>query len=296
MNDYYTILEIITEVLNGANLNESFVSNISELNNIGKIKDVSYGLVRNYFIIKTIIADMVKSAPSDIRVLAILYIGIYELEFTKKPDYAISNDLVELTYQVTDDVRLKGFVNAILRGFIRNKDLIINAINSKTEYRYNFPIWMIIKLKAEYPKKYLEIMDNLSIEPKLALRVNLRKTSLEQYIKELDDDSYIFIDNKIVLNKSMKIESIPFFKDGLVSIQDISAQKLIEIAKPNNEDDVLDACAAPGGKTCQLLENCNINLDSMDIDSERLTKVRQNLRAFGIKCDFNSCRCSNLAE
>lgn len=277
MNDYRAILEIITEVLNGRNLNESFASNISELNNIGKIKDVSYGLIRNYYIIKTIISDMVKNTPSDIRVVAILYIGIYELEFTRKPAYAISNDLVELAYQVTDDVKLKGFVNAIIRGFIRNKTSIVDAIKSKTEYKYNFPIWMISKLKAEYPRKYLDIMTNSSIEPKLALRINLRKTSVEQYIKHLDNDSYTYVDNKIILNNSMKIQAIPLFKEGYVSIQDISAQKLIEIAKPNEGDDVLDACAAPGGKTCQLLENCNINLTSIDIDDERLNKVRQNL-------------------
>ena len=277
MNDYRAILEIITEVLNGRNLNESFASNISELNNIGKIKDVSYGLIRNYYIIKTIISDMVKHTPSDMRVVAILYIGIYELEFTRKPAYAISNDLVELAYQVTDDVKLKGFVNAIIRGFIRNKTSIVDAIKSKTEYKYNFPIWMISKLKAEYPRKYLDIMTNSSIEPKLALRINLRKTSVEQYIKHLDNDSYTYVDNKIILNNSMKIQAIPLFKEGYVSIQDISAQKLIEIAKPNEGDDVLDACAAPGGKTCQLLENCNINLTSIDIDDERLNKVRQNL-------------------
>jgi 16S rRNA (cytosine967-C5)-methyltransferase len=278
MNDYLTVLEILNEVFEGRNLNESFASNISsDRNNVSKIKDVCYGLIRNYYIIKIIIEDMVKNKPSDIRVLLILYIGIYELKFTKKPPYAISNDLVELTYHLTDDAKIKGFVNAIIRGFIRNKESIEDAIKSKSEYKYNFPIWMISKLKQEYPKRYLEIMANSSIIPKLALRVNLRKSSFTDYQKLLDKDSYILIDNKIVLTNSIKIENIPLFKDGYVSIQDVSAQKLIEIATPNDGDDVLDACAAPGGKTCQLLENCNINLTSMDIDDERLNKVRQNL-------------------
>ena len=292
MNDYLTVLDIITEVFNGRNLGESFGSNISEQVNVGKIKDICYGVVRNYFMIKTIIADMAKTVPTDIRVLAILYIGIYELEFTKKPAYAISNDLVELSYSLTDDEKIKGFVNAIFRGFIRNKDTIIEAIRSKTEYRYNFPIWMISKLKSEYPRKYLEIMSNSSSIPKLALRVNARKNSVNQYLDHLDSELYTLVDNKIVLNSSMKIDDIPLFKEGAVSIQDISAQKLLEIARPNDGDVVLDACAAPGGKTCQLLENCNINLTSIDIDSERLAKVGQNLDRLGLKAELMAADAS----
>ena len=286
MNDYLTIVEIITEVLNGRNLNESFASNIIDAKNISKIKDICYGVIRNYYIIKTIIEEMAKNAPSDIKVLSILYVGIYELEFTKKPDYAVSNDLVDLVYYLTEDIKLKGFVNAIIRRFIRDKDSIIANVKSKTEYKYNFPIWMVIKLKAEYPRKYLEIMSTSCVVPKLALRVNARKSSISEYLKSLDLNSYTLIDNKIVFNSSLKIEDIPLFKEGYVSIQDISAQKLIEIAAPNDGDVVLDACAAPGGKSCQLLENYNIDLTSMDIDAQRLDKVKQNLDRLNLNANL----------
>lgn len=296
MNDYLTILEIITDVLGGRKLNESFTANISQTNNISKIKDVCYGLIRNYFIIKIIVANMVKTTPSDVKVLVILYIGIYELEFTKKPDYAIINDLVKLSYDLTGDEKLKGFVNAILRGFIRNKDTIIEAIRSKTESKYNFPFWMVGKLKSEYPRKYLEIMANLSSIPKLALRVNTQKISVSEYLKNLNNKLYTLVDNKIVLNNSMKIEDIPLFKEGYVSIQDISAQKLIDIATPNDGDVVLDACAAPGGKSSQLLENCDITLTCIDIDSERLNKVRQNLDRLGLDATLVTADASNWRD
>lgn len=297
MNDYLIILEILSEVLKGKNLNESFADNITEdLTNISKIKDISYGVIRNYYLLKIIVQDLVKNKPYNEKILLLLYIGVYEVKFSKKPGYAITNDLVELSFQLTDDEKVKNFVNAVMRNYLRSSEIIEDGVKQKSEYKYNFPIWLLSKLKQEYPNKYLEMVTYSNLIPKLELRVNLNKITVTEYLKKLDEDrlAYILVDNKIVLTNSIKVEEIPLFSEGYVSIQDISAQKLLELARPNEGDYVLDACCAPGGKTCQILENCQVDLMGMDIDEMRLVKVQQNLDRLGLQAKLISGDATNL--
>ena len=281
MTDYIIIIKILLDVLNGKNLTNSFAEHINQTYdkiNIAKIKDISYGVIRNYNILNCIVTKLVAKKPN-IKIEIIILIGIYELKFSKKPEFAVTNEIVNLSYKVSGRANLKSFVNGVLRNYIRNINTIEIELGKIEEYNFNFPYWLIGKLKHDYPKEYKAIIENLNLKPKLGIRINKKVTTITNYGLKLNEQLIKFqiIDDKIVITDSLTIENIPGFNDGDVSIQDISAQKLIELIKLKPDEYILDACSAPGGKMCQILENSTSNILGLDIDGRRLSKVQQNL-------------------
>src|SRR6185437_3022487 len=131
-------LKILSEVKSGKNLNEVFNQNINNTNlNVSKIKDITYGVMRYYFILNAILNDLAKNEPQqEIKIL--LLIAFYEIKHTKKPAYAITND-----------IQIKNFTNAIIRNFLRTQTELEKKLASKLEYKYNFPEWIIVKLKKD---------------------------------------------------------------------------------------------------------------------------------------------------
>ena len=282
MQDYIVALQIITNVLDGKNLTEVFnTTTINHDINRAKIKDICYGFMRNYYKINYYLKQLVKISPDDERIELIIKIAIYEILFTKKPEHAITNDMVNLIFEITNVVEHKNFVNAVLRNFIRKKDeLKFGDLESK----YDMPLWIINKLKNDYKHNYVNILQNLNLEPKLGLRLNTNKITQEEYVKILDSSQikYLIKRNKIVCDKIIGVDKIPLFAEGIVSIQDIAAQELIDFYDIPKNSYVLDACSAPGGKSCQILENYNVNLLALDIDSDRINKVRDNLHRLNL--------------
>lgn len=283
--DYKVVSDILLEVFSGKNLSEVFNRKINLIeksanndNNLNKakIKDLSYGVLRHYFEIRSIIKKLCKNNPDD-KINIILSIGLYELRYTKKPKFAVTNDLVSFCYKETKNIGLKNFVNAVFRNFLRFDTKFQQEFENNKEYKYNFPIWFINKLNHDYKERSESIIASLNQKPAFSLRV--RSHILDNYPKLLDEQNikYQKIDNVVILNNSIAVAKIPLFADGGVSIQDINAQQLLKILPIKNGQYVLDACSAPGGKSCQILENFNVNLVALDIDNSRLDKVRQNL-------------------
>lgn len=279
MLDYLIIVEILSDVLNGQNLTESFKQHIitAEKINVGRIKDISYGVLRNYNILKCIIDKLVHKKP-DIEIEIVLLIAIYELKFSKKPHFATVNEIVNLTFRLSGKQSFKSFVNAVVRNYLRTSNELEQSIKSD-EFKFNCPKWLIEKLKIDHPKEYINIINTQNQKPKLGIRVNNKKTSLAEYIEVLKEYeiNHVLIENKIIITDSITMDNLPGFETGAVSVQNISAQKLTDLVKLNPGEYVLDACSAPGGKTCQILENNEVNLIAQDIDDARLVKVKQNL-------------------
>ncbi|MCC2626148.1 MAG: hypothetical protein K0R14_2021 [Burkholderiales bacterium] len=295
ITDLHLILKILSEVISGKNLNESFNKNINVENiNVSRVKDVTYGVMRYFFILNYIINKLIKNDPeSEIRIL--LLIALYEIKYSKKPAYAITNDIVEFSFKLTKNIKIKKFVNAIIRNFLRRQIELEKELANNLEYKYNAPQWLINKLKNDYSDNWESILNCSNNKPKICLRVNSKKITVDDYIKYLNEENikYKLVDKVIVLDNTIAIEKIPFFKEGYVSIQDIHAQKLKDVIKFEPNQYVLDACSAPGGKSCQILENNQVNLLALDIDNNRLDKVRQNLDRLNLKANTI---CANAAE
>lgn len=297
MQDYEIIIDILLAVLSGRNLNEVFNESITGVDgiNVSKIKDISYGVLRNFYFLNGVIDRLVNKRPSVEVIRIILLVAIYEVTYTKKPAHAITNDIVELGFKFTQNQQTKGFLNAVIRNYIRGKDELVEALKNNQVVKYNFPKWWIAKLTKDYPKQYQQILTGLNFIPKMNLRVNPRVVSQDKYIKLLNDVEikFILVDNKISLLQTVVVNKLPLFNEGGVSIQDINAQKLLEVLKLKTGDYVLDACSAPGGKICQMLENYDAEILALDIDQKRLDRVQENLDRLNLKANLIAADASS---
>lgn len=274
---YDIVLEIL-EDSNGRNLNE-LVNKYKDHPNIAKIRNISYGIIRNYYAIEFITKKLVRH--NNVELNNILKVGIFELWFSHKAEYAVINDLVEYTKDKYSNQGSANFVNAVLRSFQKDKLSLVEIINQDYLLKYNLPSWLLDKFKKQYKGKYLPIIQSMMMHPSFGLRVNNSKISIDNYLELLNEQKidYKLVDGKLVLTNPMNVKDIPSFDKGFVSVQDIAAQYLINILTNNSIEftRVLDACSAPGGKTCQLLENYACDLTSIDIDAARLERVSENL-------------------
>lgn len=289
MQDYALAIEVLQAVLAGKNLNEQLRKVSSQATNMGKLRSICSGVLRHYYSINFAIKHLStrEAVPT---VTTILQIAFFELKYSQKPVYAICNDMVNLSEDIFGHDRYKGFINAMLRNFIRQMNEIDAMLTKDYSLLYEMPNWLIDTLKKQDKTTYLQILQGLNTHPAFGIRYNAQKYTLKAYLSILDNANikYTIVDNKIVLEEAIDVLSLPAFASGGVSIQDIGAQYLLDVIKDINlGENVLDACAAPGGKTCQLLENYpNLDLTSLDFSHERLKQVYQNIERLKLECNI----------
>jgi len=283
MNDYKIIYILLLNIYSGKNLNEQFGIYQDKIENYSKIKNIVFGILRNHYWIDEVIKTLVKP-NNPISNLIILRIAIYEIYFSNKKSYAITNDLVNLA---KINKLPFGFINAILRKIILEKQSIQDKVNlNNTQVKYNLPKWLINKLDKYNPDELLIFRE----EPYITIRLNHNKISLDEYIKLLlnNNINYIIHNDYLVITSRVKIIDIPLFIDGYVFIQDIGAQEFIKFFDKfiNNKKTVLDVCAAPGGKLTQILEQNKYQVTAVDINQDRLSKIHENLDRLQLSCNL----------
>lgn len=252
----------------------------------GAIQDISYGVLRFYGQLNTLL-DLLLKKPlikQDIRCL--LLVGLYQLQYSKTASYVVVNHAVSASLKLNYDKGVKGLVNAVLRGFIRQRDLLLKETVKKETGKYSYQQWWIDKLRVQYPKKYKQVLEAGNQKPSMTLRVNQSKIGVSEYKSQLKDHNLSaqqLWDNALILEKPVSVEKLPGFTTGLVSVQDAGAQLAAPFLDVHNGMFVLDACAAPGGKSGHLLELADIDLTSLDNDPERLALIKTNLDRLALK-------------
>ena len=178
-------------------------------------------------------------------------------------------------------VNYKGLVNAVLRRFQRERATVLAEISEDLEARWNHPAWWIKAIRKAYPQGWESLLHTANQHPPLTLRVNLHETS-RQAVQEAFTAQGItataFGTAGLVLDVPRPIASLPGYDQGWWSVQDAGAQLAAPLLEVKSGMRVLDACAAPGGKTAHLLELADIDLTVLDIDANRLERVEQNLK------------------
>jgi 16S rRNA (cytosine967-C5)-methyltransferase len=168
----------------------------------------------------------------------------------------------------------------------------LNQVMVDEVARYSHPQWWIDKLRLQYPNSYQKILKANNQRPSMTLRVNRQKIDVDEYLSLLDENGLSeqrLWDNAVKLIKPVAVEKLPGFSAGLVSIQDAGAQLAAPFLDVHNGMRVLDACAAPGGKSTHLLEMADIALTVLDNDPERLARVEQNLNRIKVKATKLIC-------
>jgi 16S rRNA (cytosine967-C5)-methyltransferase len=176
----------------------------------------------------------------------------------------------------------------VLRRFQREREARLEAL-AGTDARHAHPDWLLRQLRAAWPERWSEVVEANNREAPLWLRCNRLRTSPGEYREQLEAEGFSAIvhpaaPDALRLEPAAAVERIPGFADGLASVQDPAAQLAVELMNPRAGERLLDACAAPGGKTAHLLERCpGVQLTALDRSPERLAMVRDNLRRLGLE-------------
>ncbi|QAU24704.1 16S rRNA (cytosine(967)-C(5))-methyltransferase RsmB [Dyella sp. M7H15-1] len=221
---------------------------------------------------------------------ALLVLGLVQLEVLQLQDYAAVAATVEAA-RALNRPRLAGLVNAILRRWQRERVDLLAALDAKVQTRYALPPWLVKAIATDWPEQHEAVLADSNREPPLMLRANRRRTMRDALIELLraagyTADSHPWLPDGIVLPHSSDVTRMPGFAEGLFAVQDGAAQVAAEVADVQGGQRVLDACAAPGGKACHLLERADIALTALEFDATRATRIRQNLDRLGLQADI----------
>ncbi|WP_446728952.1 16S rRNA (cytosine(967)-C(5))-methyltransferase RsmB [Pseudoduganella sp. OTU4001] len=250
----------------------------------GAIQDISYRAMRQLALSEMLISFMAEKAP-DPMVAALLSVAlplIVPADGSPAPyeAFTVVDQAVTAAGSHPDTARAKNMVNALLRRFLREKDVLMEEALEHPEAKYNYPQWWIDAVITAYPKQWQELLAAGNEAPPLTLRVNVRRTSAQDYLARLAAEgieAQQIGPSAIRLAKPVPVQQIPGFAEGDVSVQDAGAQLAAPLLDVQNGMRVLDACAAPGGKTCHILELADVNLTALDADPKRLQRVQENL-------------------
>jgi len=193
----------------------------------------------------------------------------------------------------------KGMLNACLRRFLRERAKLEDAVSDSPEAQWNHPGWWVKQLGVAYPQQWREILESANVPAPLTLRVNPRRASREQVLAAFEAAGLAAEpvgQAGLVLGSPKPVTQLPGFAEGWWSVQDAGAQLAAELLAPADGMRVLDACAAPGGKTAHLLELADIDLVALDADGERLERVEENLDRLGLASDRVQLQAADAAD
>lgn len=273
-------------------LAEVFGTNIMPPQARGAIQDIAYRTMRQRGRTDALLAALTKKMPSppllrELLACALAVMPGLASNETNAPyeAFTVVDQAVTAASAEPDLAHAKGMVNAVLRRFLREREALMPAVLKAPAAFWNYPAWWIDAAKAAYPSAWQGILEAGNAAPPLTLRVNRRKTGVPDYLQLLERENVAAdrIGNDAVrLARPMPVARIPGFSDGLVSVQDAAAQLAAPLLDLQPGMRVLDACAAPGGKTGHMLECADVDLLALDIDELRLGRVRDNLQRLGL--------------
>jgi 16S rRNA (cytosine967-C5)-methyltransferase len=298
----------VSNVLAGRNLTLALPEALSSYANAtpqqrGAAADLSYGTLRFYGEVNAYLTQLLEKPLSNEHITALLLVAIYQLLHDKADDFTVVNQAVK----AAGDAKprwAKGLVNGVLRNFLRQKEALAEKLKADEVALYSYPQWWINKQKKQYPEQidaknsmpvsqypcgFQSILNTGNLHPPMTLRVNRRQISTEDYLQLLARQNIGAVHlgaDAVMLTKPIPVEQVPGFADGVVSVQDYGAQLAAHLLDLKKNMRVLDACAAPGGKTGHILELENVDLTALDNDASRLNRVESNLNRLNLKANL----------
>ncbi|MNQ40853.1 Ribosomal RNA small subunit methyltransferase B [compost metagenome] len=297
MNPRLAAARALAVVLNGkASLGSSLPPLLDrvEQRDRGLAQDLAFGTARWQprlaLIAEKLLQKPFKAADRDVE--ALLLIGLYQLFYTRIPAHAAIGETVACVDKLKKP-SLKGLLNAVLRNAQRDSDSIIASLERDPVLHSAHPRWLQKALKAHWPEQWQAICAANNAHPPLILRVNRRLGSRDDYLAELrrvgfEAEPCRFSRDGIRLLQACDVTTLPGFAAGRVSVQDEAAQLAAELLELAPGQRVLDACCAPGGKTCHLLEAepALAGVVAVDLEEKRLVRVRENLRRLNLDAEL----------
>lgn len=272
--------DAIVRVLDGATLSRALEASGAESTPARAfVHEIAYGTLRHWGTLEAIVRALAHQPPSDRRLVAIVAVALYQLEHMRAEPHAVVDRAVAAA---GDAVRpqAKALVNALLRRFLRERDAVLAQVMASPVARWSHPRWWIARVRADWPDAWERILAAGNEHPPLTLRVNRRAVTRAALAARFADANVACErvgEDGLIVTVPRPVRELPGFDDGAFSVQDAGAQLAAPILGARDGERVLDACAAPGGKTTHILERADVALTALDSDAARLSRVHENL-------------------
>ncbi len=259
--------------------------------------DLCYGTLRRYGRSQALVGALSRRAGTTDRLVeALLWCSFYALESGRYAEYTVVDQAARACVALQRSAA-KGYVNALLRNFLRARAGLEARLGADDVAHYWHPKWWIDRVRAAHPSAWEQILAAGNTHPPMCLRVNMRRTSPLDYAARLAAEG---ISSRhagpqgLLLDKPVPVDRLPGFSRGEVSVQDAGAQRAAGLLQLQAGQRVLDACAAPGGKSAHILESANVKLLALDADAARCAGIVRDQERLGLDAQVRAADCTAL--
>ncbi|MCC6879654.1 MAG: 16S rRNA (cytosine(967)-C(5))-methyltransferase RsmB [Rhodocyclaceae bacterium] len=291
----------VAEVMAGRNLNEALAELWRRWPNLppgqrGAVQDLAYGALRRFGRDDFQLARLMQKPPAA-PVRALLLVALARLAVRPEEAHTVVDQAVEAAGALQRG-KFKALVNGVLRNFLRRRAELEAAAGEDEAARWQHPRWWIARLRREHPGEWQSILEAGNGRPPMTLRVNRRRVAETDFLARLlaaDIEARPLEGGAIRLARPLPVERLSGFAEGLCSVQDAGAQRAAALLDVHDGQRVLDACAAPGGKTAHILERAAVELLALDADAGRAVRVSENLLRLGLAARVAVADCRETA-
>ena len=305
MNTRVAVAEVLAQVLRGKSLSAllpEYATKVAE-KDVGLFKELCFGTLRWYPAIELLLKELMQKPlrEKEFEIQGLLASGLYQLIHTRIADHAAINETVAAVAKLNRPWA-KGLVNAVLRNYLRQRDELDKKLSKNPIYTRAHPQWLLDILFNSWGSKIaLEIIEANNQRAPMTLRVNQQQISRDDYLEQLkaagiQADATEHSDQGVVLAAPMDVSALPNFSRGFASVQDEAAQLAAGLLDMDKGQSVLDACCAPGGKTCHILET-QPDLSraiAVELESRRIQRVEENLARLGLAAELKVADANEL--
>lgn len=276
---------VLEDVLEGAALHQVLPRRLQQLETPGErgaLQDIVYGSLRQLGRLDAWLDALLERPLTDPQLGWLLRVALYQLAYTRAPAHAVVHNAVT----AAGEGWRRGLANAVLRNFQRRRAELEKMAEEHPAARWSHPDWWIRKVQVEHPAHWQGILEAGLQHPPFTLRVNCRQSDVASYLQALAEAGLPARQtgaDAVTLDKAVPVHTLPGFDEGRVSVQDAGAQWAAHLLDAQPGERVLDACAAPGGKTGHILERADVELVALDLDATRLARVQENLDRLQLK-------------
>jgi 16S rRNA (cytosine967-C5)-methyltransferase len=295
---------VLGEVIAGKSLNQVLPGTLEtvEERDRGLLQQLCYGTLRQSPRLQALLSQLLDKPlrDKDRDIQGLMLCGLYQLESMRTPDHAA----VSATVQATKSLKkawARGLVNAVLRRYLRERETLATTLDEAAAACH--PPWLYQELHRQWPQQADHIIAANNEQPPMTLRINSRRTDRDSYLARLalegtDAKPGKLSPQAIYLDKPRDVHELPGFAEGDVSIQDEAAQMAAIMLDPTPGENILDACSAPGGKTCHMLELQPevASMLAMDSDGQRLGRVAENLDRLSLSAELLEADAGEVTE
>ncbi len=285
-DDYQQAVAMLMPVLFAA---RALDTNLAAEEQSARAKAWVYLCLRRFFSVDALLKELLRKPlrKREMVVATLLHIGLSRLIEGGDPVYSVVNETVAAAKRA-EKGWASGLINAVLRNFLRERDLLLHKQHQHEHLRFDHPQWMVSEFAADWPDNWQQILTHNLVQPPMWLRVNRSRTTRDQYMQQLarqgiDAHAHDGLPQAVRLEQPVAVARLPGFPQGQVSVQDGAAQYAGSLLAPQASHRVLDACAAPGGKSGHLAELVpTAPLTALEISAQRAMLIDQNRKRLGL--------------